>query len=228
MARKLVERGGIGKQWIVGSATVGLLSFFLCALVYLPAKSATHLFDPEVLQGIAVAAIAEGKGNVSQTIQATERLVRESYPARYLVDEPEWIFNNAGGAMGSMRIIHSSLSEYLIIFGSPIGTDGHTGRFFADDYFTILYGEQWAYLPSSTEKEVYRPGDQHHLRRGTAKAYRFPDACYALEYARGNIPSMLPFGFADSFFSTLDFGPVWRTVVVSARSTIKLLLAGKV
>lgn len=100
----------------------------------------------------------------------------------------------------------------------------HRGRFFADDYFTILHGEQWAYEAGSLEKEVYRPGDQHWLPRGHAKQYKMPDSAWALEYARGNILSMMPFGFADGLTSTLDFVSLWNTVIVSARGFIGELL----
>ena len=75
---------------------------------------------------------------------------------------------------------------------------------------------------------TFRAGDMHHLPRGDARGYRMPDRCYALEYARGRIPTMLPFGLADSFTSTLDPFPVAKTMRIYARAVVGELLRGKI
>ncbi len=185
-----------------------------------------YIFDPEHLHQAGRRAVEKG-GSLREKVASLRADLAAAYPGHVRMED-EWVFNIAGGALGQMTLLHASLTEYIIVFGSPIGTEGYSGRFFADDYFVILEGEQWAYAEGDEGKSVFRPGDMNHLPRGEARGYRMPDRCYALEYARGLIPTMLPFGLADSFTSTLDPQPVLKTMGIYGRAVVAELLRGKI
>ncbi|CAK7566763.1 MAG: C-8 sterol isomerase [Sporothrix epigloea] len=209
---------------------IAIVGAVLAALYYLIEKNLNsfYIFDTDHLHGLAKRAIA-AHGNDTRAIvnYIKTELSGTANLSSYMANDEEWFFNNAGGAMGGMTILHASITEYLIIFGTTVGTEGHSGRHTADDYFHILTGEQWAYVPGEFEAEVYRPGDVHHLHRGDVKQYRMPDNCFALEYARGWIPPMMFFGFADGFSSTLDIPTLWTTSYITGREMIGNLLLGK-
>lgn len=63
---------------------------------------------------------------------------------------------------------------------------------------------------------------------GVAQQYRMPAECWALEYARGNIISMLPFGLGDTLTSTMDFVTLYQTLEVAVIGTFTNLWRGKV
>lgn len=169
-----------------------------------------YIFSPTQLQQICQNAISL-HGNNNDTLPLLRQIthdLRATYGTDAVDDwsTEDWFFNNAGGAMGMMVILHASVTEYLIFFGTPLQTEGHSGVHLADDYFTILRGQQHAARPGELHARVYGPGDQNHLRRGDAIQYSMPGPCFALELAQGWIPAMLPFGkFLSSTFFSLSF-----------------------
>lgn len=183
-----------------------------------------YIFDPDTLHAAAKTAVAAG-GNLHDKARVVREQLNDRFPGQINMED-EWVFNIAGGAMGQMTILHASIFEYVIIFGTPIGTEGFSGRFMADDYFMILEGEQWAF-DEGGQRMVFKPGDLHHMPRGEARGYRMPDHCYALEYARGIIPTMLPFGLIDQFTSTLDARTVAKTLRIYTKAAVGAMLSGR-
>lgn len=182
------------------------------------------IFDPDRLGEIVQNHVGRPMGDMLPGLVGE---LEQTYPG-HVQPKLDWVLNNAGGAMGSMAILHASLTEYLILFGTPIGTEGHSGRFMADDYFFILEGEQWAFEPGELTRRVYKPGDMHWMPRGRAQGYRIPEYCWALEYARGWIPLMLPFGLADTITSTLDLSSLFKTLRLYGGSVVRELAQGKI
>ncbi|KAF8323772.1 C-8 sterol isomerase [Clavulina sp. PMI_390] len=215
------------KKWAV---IMTVFSLVIAAYQYLDTiKERWYIMDLNHLSAISKDAIARYPDDMPSMIDHIVANLTATYGEQYInQNTQEWVFNNAGGAMGAMYIMHASITEYLIIFGTPLGTEGHTGRHTADDYFHILKGEQWAFAPPNLEMEVYPPGSIHHLKRGDAKQYKMHEGCYAMEYARGWIPLMLPFGFADFLSSTLDLPSLWDTCYITGREMLGNLRIGKI
>ena len=175
-----------------------------------------YIFDPKILHECSQKGIGLPYPQMFSAVTAELDL---KYPG-LIEKKQDWIFNNAGGAMGELTILYASFSEYLIFFGSPIGTEGHSGRYSAQVYDFMMDGEMWCYTEGQFERTVYRPGDAAYLGKSLAKGYCIKDHAWMLEYSRGCIPLMLPFGLADSMWSTLD----WRSIRRVAGNYIRLCM----
>lgn len=96
------------------------------------------IFDPEVLGTCA----REGVGlPADQAFDAITRKLAERYPRWVDAGPRRWILNNAGGAMGQLTLLHCSITEHLLFFGSPIGTEGHSGRYATEVWDWVFDGE---------------------------------------------------------------------------------------
>lgn len=71
-----------------------------------------YIFDPKDLHDLALRAIAE-HGNDTRSIVSyiTGELSGRDELNTFVNLDEEWVFNNAGGAMGAMYIIHASESD---------------------------------------------------------------------------------------------------------------------
>src|SRR2546423_13502050 len=115
----------------------------------------SYIFDPEILKAVAKAHLGLRH---EEMVSGISRDLAKAYPG-HIETRQDWILSICGGAMGIMTILHGSLSEYVLIFGSPIGTEGFSGRYRIDIYDVMLAGEMWTYTEDKfRERIVTLPG----------------------------------------------------------------------
>ena len=186
------------------------------------------VFEPDMLHEIAKSAVGLTGDEMVDRVRA--RLM-EAYPG-HICESTDWLFSNAGGCMYAFTIFHASMTEYIILFGTQIGTQGHTGRHLAAIQDFVIDGELWYFDEDRPfQRRVHRAGDRYYLAPGQSQGLAIVDHAWVLEYGRGFIPSLLPFGLADSLFSTLDVKTACRTLSLYMRFYIPYLfrlMLGKV
>jgi len=100
---------------------LAVVAGLLGVLVYVVEQNldAFCVFKPAQLHDLAKRGI-QAHGNDTRAVVAyiVDELHSQPRTAKFVNLDEEWMFNNAGGAMGAMYIIHASVTEYLIIFGA--------------------------------------------------------------------------------------------------------------
>ena len=67
-----------------------------------------YIFTPSELHDLSLRAIGAHGNDTRAVVEFIVGELSEKLPGGYVNLDEEWIFNNAGGAMGAMYIIHAS------------------------------------------------------------------------------------------------------------------------
>jgi C-8 sterol isomerase len=163
----------------------------------------SYVFDPDELQKVA----NTGAGlPMEARWEAIHAELTRRYPGK-VYPRLEWMFNTAGNLVCQLALVYASPSEYVAFFGTPIGATGFSGRYpFADVWDLMVDGEMRTYTPGQFEPTIYRGGDPAYLPKGQGKGVAYIGSTWMIDYARGPVITMLPFGVISPTLSvTLDF-----------------------
>lgn len=98
---------------------IGVIVALLSALFYFLDSHLEwfYIFTPSQLHDLSLRAIGAHGNDTRAVVEFIVAELSEKLPGGYINLDEEWIFNNAGGAMGAMYIIHAS---ELLLLSDPL------------------------------------------------------------------------------------------------------------
>jgi hypothetical protein len=85
-------------------------------VVYLDAHlESFYIFEPAHLHDLSQRAIAAHGNETHSVVSYIVQELDQKLSGKHLNFDEEWVFNNAGGAMGAMYIIHASKSILCVV-----------------------------------------------------------------------------------------------------------------
>jgi len=175
------------------------------ALLSTPAVAEKRpIFSLKVLEAIArgVAGRAQDRGAKAMLDEVNSR-VHDAYPELIVpAGEGEWIFNSVGGSLAEIKVLFCSPTEYMALWGSPLATEGFSGRYAKMDVWDImLSGTMRSYAPGGEHRfDTYvnsGPEGTHQtswLKREVGKHFQMDPGSYMIDYGRGNLLGSLKTG----------------------------------
>lgn len=137
--------------------------------------------------------------------------LEEHYPGHIMPEQyRKWILIKSGGWIGTINILHASLTEYLVFTGTAIDSQGHSGRHWANITLVVLTGSIKEWKEGGIQATQHQQGDTVTLTWGSASSLQWKADTWTLEYGRGFIPFSLPFSVADSLFSSFDLIGIFK------------------
>jgi sigma non-opioid intracellular receptor len=174
-----------------------------------------YQIDPDVLHRVAkqvVGSPLEGGELITRAIQ----LLADEYPDLIDPTPGRWVGSKAGGILGKVRFLYFSPREYIVIFGSPTGTQGFSGRYKHVQIHKFLMAGQidWYDVESDdTAGMTLLPGEHACMERGQARGLTIHPGSWHIEYGRGAVATTLPFAMVDTLLVSLELESVRRSTV---------------
>lgn len=131
-----------------------------------------------------------------------------------------------GGAIGQVMCLHASLSEYILVFGTPLGTTGHSGRYLYHIRDYIISGHHQTYLDGDLHGSSYRPGQVTVLPKGEGVIYKSEPHTYMFEWGHG-FPGLLLatiYPILATLFDTWDFYSIYKQYKLYGTQVLKNLI----
>lgn len=176
---------------------------------------ARYVFDPHELRDLALRHVGKPVGVIAADL---EQDLADKYGKLISRDMP-WVITPAGFLMYQVKMVFARPNEYIGLMGIPVESTGHTGRHPVTYYDTMLSGGSRNFHPGQHEPEIVKAGDFLVTRPGEAFAAQVTDHIFFLEYCRGPLVTLMPFGFSNYLFATLDL----KSAVTLAGSWLKLV-----
>lgn len=171
-----------------------------------------YAFDPFELRDIALQHVGKP---VPEIVTDLEADLVAKYGDLINTDMP-WVINPAGFVMYQIKMLFVRRNEYIGMMGIPTPSTGHTGRHPVTYYDTILSGGSRTAGPTDFVAKTIGPGDFMITRPWEAFTASVSDHIFFLEYCRGPLATIMPFGVATYFSSTLDFKSAFQTLRTNA------------
>ncbi len=175
----------------------------------------SYKIDPDVLHTVAKEVVGLPLEGGKLLRRATELLAAE-YPGLIDPTPGRWVGSKAGGILGKVRFLYFSPREYIVIFGSPSGTQGFSGRYKHVDVHKFLIAGRIDWYDVESDDDLRQdpaPGGHAHMERGQARGMTIHPGSWHIEYGRGAVATTLPFAMVDTLSVSLELESVRRSAV---------------
>src|SRR6476659_11305839 len=130
-----------------------------------------YKIEPDVLAAVAKEVVGSSLAGTELIARMTEALAA-AYPDLVSPTPGRWVGSKAGGILGKVRFLYFSPREYVVLFGSPTGTQGFSGRYkHVEIHKFLIAGQIDSYDVESDEtmSTTLLPGEHTCLEKGRAR-----------------------------------------------------------